>query len=322
MTKKLLAIIILILAILISLFLIYPKQTNSLRQKLGSTTHQLAALFFVDTVTIDLLQNKYQQSDADKKIKILIVPGHEPTYGGAEYQGLLERDLNLQVAEKLASKLRANPKYEVTLSRDQTSWNPELKNYLDTNWNEIKKWRDEQKALTRKLIINGQIRELTDSPQHGKTQTNPALRLYGINKWASAKDFDIALNLHLNDDAAHRYNQPGRYRGFAIYVPFEQYSNAKAAREIANDIFARLKSSYQVSNLDQEKNGVVEDQKLIALGRYNTADTASLLIEYGYIYEPKFADPNIRNQTLTDLAEKTYLGLEDFFKTKTSAGSS
>jgi len=38
-----------------------------------------------------------------------------------------------------------------------------------------------------------------------------------------------------------------------------------------------------------------------------------MLIEYGYIYEPQFADPATRSFALKDLAYQTYLGLEDFF---------
>jgi len=120
MPKKLLAIVVLFLAILASLLLIYPKQTTSLKQKLGSMTHQLAALFFVDTVTVDILQTKYQQPATSKKIKILIVPGHEPNDGGATYKDLKERDLTIVMAEKLATKLTSNARYEVTLASDKS----------------------------------------------------------------------------------------------------------------------------------------------------------------------------------------------------------
>jgi len=67
---------------------------------------------------------------------------------------------------------------------------------------------------------------------------------------------------------------------------------------------------------------LIEDQQLIALGRYNTSDTASLLIEYGYIYESKLADETGREQFFSAFADKIYLGLEDFFKSSPSTGSS
>ncbi len=59
--------------------------------------------------------------------------------------------------------------------------------------------------------------------------------------------------------------------------------------------------------------GVVEEQELIAIGTYNTLEAPSMLIEYGYIYEPQFADPAVRESTLKDLAFQTYLGIQDFF---------
>jgi hypothetical protein len=41
-----------------------------------------------------------------------------------------------------------------------------------------------------------------------------------------------------------------------------------------------------------------------------------MLIEYGYLYEPQFMNANLRGPVLKDLALQTYLGLEDFFNSK------
>ena len=70
---------------------------------------------------------------------------------------------------------------------------------------------------------------------------------------------------------------------------------------------------FPVSNLPVEDQGIVEDQELIAIGSYNTVDAASMLIEYGYIYEPQFRAPAVRAIVLKELAFQTYLGLADFF---------
>ena len=65
------------------------------------------------------------------KIKILIVPGHEPNAGGAdEFKKIKERDLNLQLSEFLKKDLSANPSLEVILARDKNGWNKDLKNYV------------------------------------------------------------------------------------------------------------------------------------------------------------------------------------------------
>jgi len=39
-----------------------------------------------------------------------------------------------------------------------------------------------------------------------------------------------------------------------------------------------------VSNISGENRGIIEDQKLIAIGAYNTLDPAVLFMEYGYIH--------------------------------------
>jgi len=70
--------------------------------------------------------------------------------------------------------------------------------------------------------------------------------------------------------------------------------------------------------LPKENSGLVESQDLIAIGAYNTLDSAGILIEYGYIYEPQFEDGKVREKTITEMAWQTYLGLNDFFKTKKS----
>jgi hypothetical protein len=61
---------------------------------------------------------------------------------------------------------------------------------------------------------------------------------------------------------------------------------------------------------------------LIAVGAYNSIDAASMLIEYGYIYEPQFNNPEIYDMAIKDLAFQTYLGLQDFFDDKHPANIS
>lgn len=70
---------------------------------------------------------------------------------------------------------------------------------------------------------------------------------------------------------------------------------------------------FPVSNLPSEDEGVVESQELIAIGSANTVDAASMLIEYGYIYEPQFRVESVRSMAVKELAFQTYLGLSDFF---------
>jgi len=54
-------------------------------------------------------------------------------------------------------------------------------------------------------------------------------------------------------------------------------------------------------------------KELIAIGSNNSADDATLLIEYAYIYEPQFLKQSVRSIAVNDYAYATYLGLQDFF---------
>ena len=148
---------------------------------------------------------------------------------------------------------------------------------------------------------------------HNDAPKDVALRLFGINKWANEHKVDIIIHIHFNDSGPRRAGAPGEYNGFTIYTPERQYSNSQASMDIAKRVFKRLSKMFSVSNLPGEDAGVVEDQELIAIGSSNTVDAASLLVEYGYIYEPQFRVPAVRVMVLRELAFQTYLGLADFF---------
>src|SRR5947207_11763035 len=67
------------------------------------------------------------------KIKILIVPGHEPNDGGAIYKGIKERDLNVQLAQIVKDRLSKNTNLEVIVARDENGWNKDLQTYMESN---------------------------------------------------------------------------------------------------------------------------------------------------------------------------------------------
>jgi hypothetical protein len=144
-------------------------------------------------------------------------------------------------------------------------------------------------------------------------RTDVALRLYGINKWENENNVDIAIHVHINDNPRRNPTGPGIYSGFTMYVPEKEYTNSPTTKAVAETIFKRLAKYNPVSDLPIEDNGIVEEGDLIAIGAHNTANAASMLIEYGYIYEPQFQDKTVRLETLKDMAFQTYLGLQDFF---------
>lgn len=265
--------------------------------------------FAVSTTAADLAAS-YQSG----KTRVLIVPGHEPQYGGAVYGGVYEREIAVEIAEKLAAELRSDPKLEVIVARDNTAWNPTLAKYFKKDMKKIKKYVSTQKKSMKRLVRKKEVKETTTDTQveHSTVPSDVALRLYGINKWANENDIDLVVNLHINDAPDHGPTTPGANSGFAVYIPDHQYGNGAASRPVASAIAARLDDLSAKSTLRIENQGVVEDQQLIAIGAYNTLKAPTVLIEYGYITEQRFQRPELRSLLTTDYAYQTSRGIRDF----------
>ncbi len=247
------------------------------------------------------------------KIRILIVPGHEPDLGGAEYGSLKERKMNVELAQDLAGLLKADPHFQVFMTRDNDAWDPVFASYFKDNWNAIKAWQKDSHKEMKHLVAVGSTTAPTSKVFHNAAPVNPAFRLYGITKWSNENLVDVVIHIHFNDFADHVDGVPGKYSGFAIYVPVAQYANSTTTKAVANAVFERLKQHDQVSNLPGESSGIVDEPSLIAIGSNNTADAASMLIEYGYIYETRFNTATRREVIFKRMASDTYLGLQDFF---------
>lgn len=274
-----------------------------------------AAVFFAQGKTVKEVIAKYYGSNEESKVKILLVPGHEPNFGGAEYAGILERDLNVLLVDKLADQLRTNERFEVVVARDSINWNRNLQDYFNSNWSDITTWRNNQEKDMSTLVANGKV-FLVNSIQHNTAPSQAAIRLYGINKWASENEIDITLHVHFNDNP--KINGYPRYSGFSIYVPERQYSNSSSSVELATDLFDGLESVSSVSTLKQESVGIIESQDLIAIGRYNTADSLVALIEYAYIYEPQIVNQASRAEFIDRVSLATAKSLVDFFESRKS----
>jgi N-acetylmuramoyl-L-alanine amidase len=276
-----------------------------------------ASVFFVQSITINDLKTKYAAASATgRKVKILVMPGHEPGYGGAEYHDLAERDMNVELAMQLATDLNKDSRFDVVVARGETGWNSDIQNYFDTHADDIKSFVSNKKAEMNRLISLGQVTKVTDGAPHGNATTQAAFHLFGINKWADDNNIDIMIHVHFNNYPRRHPSSPGPYTGFTIYTPDAQYSNALATRAMAGNVFQQLIKVEPVSNFPPETAGIVDDQDLIAIGEGNTADGVSMLIEYAYIYEPQFATTISRSVALNSYADKTAQGVEDFFNTK------
>jgi len=280
-------------------------------------THQIAAVFFVPGMSVAELQRKYDKAPKTRKeVRILLVPGHEPFYGGAEYGGMKERDLAVALAQELSNLLNNNRRYETIMSRDTAGWNPTLLSYFANNWDAIRAFAEQQKVEMAKHIGTGALVKHDPAMVHNTAPSDVAFRLYGIHKWANENSIDLSIHIHFNDNPRKNTFRPGNYAGFAIYVPDPQYSNGTTAQSVADSIFAQLSQKYTPSNMPKEAAGIVVSQDLIAIGSYNTSDAPSILIEYAYIYEAMLADPATRAQALQEMARHTYEGLQDFFENR------
>lgn len=281
----------------------------------------VGSVFFTDSTTEKTLKKTYEEAISettrkdDAKVRVFIVPGHDAQFSGTQYKSLTELELTLALGEKLYAFLKKEDALDVTLSQTRDGYNPELLSYFDETQDEILAFITAQKGLMEQYIGTGEIKRVIHV-EHKAAPTGAALKLYGMNRWANENGVDIVIHIHFNDYPGRTRTATGKYSGFAIYIPERQYSNAKGSKSVARSIHKRLAMLYSESNLPKENAGLVEDQELIALGSNNTLDGASMLIEYGYIYEPALSNPDTRDAVLEDLAFQTYLGIMDFFGTQ------
>ncbi|MBI2053388.1 MAG: peptidoglycan-binding protein [Candidatus Sungbacteria bacterium] len=261
-------------------------------------------------VSPDDLQKKY----ADRTLQILIVPGHDDdTSGGTRFAELKEADFNLQLAKHLAAFFKNDRHFIVSLTRDDAGYLPEFTDYFANKRQEIISFRDSAKAKTQMLTAQGMFTPKTVIA-HNHASEEDALKLYGINKWIIDHDIDIAIHIHFNDYPDRPWNTSSDYSGVSIYIPERQLPNHAMSLDLAQSIFTELTRYIHPSTNPAEKDGIIEDQELIAIGSYGSLTAPSLLIEYGYLPEsPIAASARIRRPLLKELAYQTYRGIKLYF---------
>ena len=148
---------------------------------------------------------------------------------------------------------------------------------------------------------------------HNPVTADTSFRLYGINKWANDNEIDLALHIHFNDYPRKDMTAFGKYTGFSLYIPDKQLANSVTSRGIAEDLYDRLQTVSATSTFPLESGGIIESQDLIAVGANGSQTHSSVLIEYGYIYEPKYYLADKRQKSLPLLARATYRALVDSF---------
>ena len=281
-----------------------------------SSPKQSASVFFIESSKPEVMKQTLALANTNpniRKLRILLVPGHDNEFWGTQFKSLKEATITLELGKQLARLLILDGEFEVMVSRDESGYNPLLASYFSSEQEDILAFAKDKKQIMKDLISNGKISPKIDGVYHNNAPGPMVVRLYGINKWANENNIELVVHVHFNDYPRRNKVSAGEYSGFSIYVPERQYSNARASKVVAEEVFKQLKTYYPESNMPKESEGVVEDQDLIAIGSFNTLDPASILIEYGYIYETQFLDKTIRSKVIEDLATQTYIGIRNFF---------
>lgn len=282
---------------------------TSLAALVASLPALILAAVFPPGPSVAYLQEKYR----NEQVTVLIVPGHDPVQTGAVYKGIKEADLTLAIAYHLMDFLNNNPKINVVVSRERTGdYSPWLLEHIEERGTEMLAWRRAARAKAQSLMSDGSFVPVS-GVAHNNAPSDIVTKLYAINHYANENNVDLVLHLHVNDEARKVASRPGKSTGYALYVPEPQLSGSATSRVIATSIAARLDQIAATSTLRQESAGVVDEQELIAIGPWGTRTGPSILIEYGYIYEPQFVNAKTRKTYLRDLGYQTYVGLEQFF---------
>ncbi len=280
---------------------------------LGYSFFHTSEIKYVVSNTENILASSTTTPSTQNKFHILIVPGHEPDYGGTDFKSpygkVYERDFTVELGQDLKQYLDSDVKYQVDITRDITAWTPAFADYFKNNWDAISAWVTvAKKSPTGSVISTGVAPEI-----HNNTPKDVALRLYGITKWSNDNAVNLMVHIHFNNYPNNPPLVAGKYSGFVMYIPSAQYANSSSTLPIAQAVYKRLALYNPKSNLKVESAGIIADPELIAVGSDNTSNAASMLIEYEYIYEPQLVNPATRSLAMKDLAYQTYLGLKDYF---------
>jgi N-acetylmuramoyl-L-alanine amidase len=259
------------------------------------------------------LINKYNAAlKTGNKVKVLIVPGHDDDYWGTQFKDIRESDVVVAIGQYLFDYLKNDPRLDVILTRPQMGYNPIFKDYFANSKESIQNFISTSRSTQATKINQGQVKLIENVP-HNNALPEVALRLYGINKWANENNVDVALHLHVNDQGGRVGDNVGDYKGLAIYIPENQYGNASSSAAFGKALFKELNIKNATSTYPAESAGLIEDQDLIAIGAADTVKNAVALVEYGYIYEPRFQNLAIQETVTKDLAHQTFLGIHRFF---------
>ena len=274
----------------------------------GSALRYVAGPFFAERITPEQILTNYETG----KIKILIVPGHSNDSFGAQFRGIKEAQMNAELGQELFEFFRKDDKFETYATRvqngDYSQW---FSDYFESNKEEIKNFREDSRKQMRQAMEQG-MPGPDNQVYHNPATDDDSLKLYAVNKWANENNIEIVFHIHFNDYPGRKFNQIGEYTGFSIYIPEYQLPNHRASSELAESLKNQMEKYFAASDLPAESSALIEDQELIAVGSNASRDGVSVLVEYGYIYEPPFRNEEAREAMFKELAYQTYIGIKNF----------
>lgn len=263
-----------------------------------------------NAATANELRDAYQ--GGTRPIKILVVPGHDDEFWGTQYKDLKEADMNLRLANELYARLAKDKRFDVMITRDREGYKEPFGSYFAEKAADIRTFISTVSRAHSSKIASGEVKEAVSVP-HNRANDTVALRLFGINKWSNDNAVDLVLHIHFNDNPGRPAKNPGPYAGITVYIPESQYGNFAVSNEWGGAIYKQLARYYPSSTYPPEKDGLVQDQDLIAIGSANSLNAGTALVEYGYIYEPQYQNAAVRRAVISDYAYQTFLGIHGFF---------
>ena len=124
----------------------------------------------------------------NKLVNILIVPGHDDEYWGAEFGGLKEVELNRSVAQKLYSYLLHEEGINPVLASSENGYNSIFERYFKGEENKIKKFIIDSKKDFAKKVDEEEFNNV-EKNFHNTAPDDVVYRLYGINRWVNNQNF-------------------------------------------------------------------------------------------------------------------------------------
>jgi len=255
---------------------------------------------------------KEVQEKTFSKYRILLVPGHDKDDYGAEFKNTKEEKINLDLAKRIYNLFDKDEKFEIFTTRNENGYTDEFQSYFIDQKEEIKEFIYKNKKETRDKYTEGEF-EPVRVVEHNLATEDVAFRLYGINRWVNENEIDLVIHIHFNDYPRGDMDEVGKYNGFSIYIPSNNLSGYEESKKIANLLRENLGKFFNESNLPVEKDIVIENSDLIAIGSNNTiVRAAPILVEYGYIYEDIFYKASQKTESLNKAAYQTYDSVREF----------